>query len=133
MATLDAFGLVATDLPRTLQFYRLLGLEFPDGAESAPHVEAQLAGGVRLMIDPLSTILSFEPGFKLSNEGSPGASLAFQCGSPENVDATYKAATEAGFQGHREPWDAFWGQRYAQLRDPDGNGVDLYAALPESS
>ena len=37
----------------------------------------------------------------------------------------------AGFEGHLEPWDAFWGQRYATLRDPDGIGVDLYAALPD--
>jgi uncharacterized glyoxalase superfamily protein PhnB len=31
---------------------------------------------------------------------------------------------------HLEPWDAFWGQRYATVRDLDGNGVDLFAALP---
>jgi len=29
----------------------------------------------------------------------------------------------------RKPWDAFWGQRYAQLPDPDGVPVDLYAGL----
>jgi uncharacterized glyoxalase superfamily protein PhnB len=28
-----------------------------------------------------------------------------------------------------EPWDADWGQRYAQVKDPDGNSVDLFAAL----
>lgn len=27
------------------------------------------------------------------------------------------------------PWDAFWGQRYAQLQDPTGVPVDLYAPL----
>ena len=27
------------------------------------------------------------------------------------------------------PWDAFWGQRYAQVKDPDGNVVDLFAPL----
>ena len=32
--------------------------------------------------------------------------------------------------GHHEPWDAFWGQRYATVLDPDGNSVDLFAALP---
>ena len=37
--------------------------------------------------------------------------------------------TDAGFQGEKEPWDAFWGQRYAQLLDPDGVPADLYAAL----
>ncbi len=28
-----------------------------------------------------------------------------------------------------EPWDAFWGQRYAQALDPDGNTVDLFRPL----
>jgi len=37
---------------------------------------------------------------------------------------------KAGYDGHMEPWDAEWGQRYAALRDPDGTGVDLYAWLP---
>src|SRR6476469_218148 len=27
------------------------------------------------------------------------------------------------------PWDAFWGQRYAQLADPNGVHVELYAQL----
>jgi uncharacterized glyoxalase superfamily protein PhnB len=31
--------------------------------------------------------------------------------------------------GRKEPWDAFWGQRYAVVADPDGNHVDLYAPL----
>jgi uncharacterized glyoxalase superfamily protein PhnB len=35
----------------------------------------------------------------------------------------------AGGAGHKEPWDAVWGQRYAQLRDPDGNAVELFAPL----
>ncbi len=34
-----------------------------------------------------------------------------------------------GTEGHKEPWDAFWGQRYAQAKDPDGNVVDLFAPL----
>jgi uncharacterized glyoxalase superfamily protein PhnB len=28
-----------------------------------------------------------------------------------------------------EPWDAFWGQRYATAKDPDGNHVDLFASI----
>lgn len=27
------------------------------------------------------------------------------------------------------PFDAPWGQRYATVLDPDGNGVDLFAPL----
>jgi uncharacterized glyoxalase superfamily protein PhnB len=45
------------------------------------------------------------------------------------VDRLYGALVDAGYEGHLEPWDAFWGQRYATVRDPDGNGVDLFAPL----
>ena len=127
--TAAAFGIVASDLARSVAFYRALGLAIPDGAEDAPPVEVQLPGGLRLLIDPVDTIRSFDPDWAPPT-GSPRTSLAFECGSPAEVDATYEAMTAAGFDGHLAPWDAFWGQRYATLRDPDGNGVDLYAALP---
>jgi uncharacterized glyoxalase superfamily protein PhnB len=45
------------------------------------------------------------------------------------VDSLYAELTGAGYEGHLAPWDAFWGQRYAVLRDPDGNDVALFAAL----
>jgi uncharacterized glyoxalase superfamily protein PhnB len=45
------------------------------------------------------------------------------------VDELYGRVTSAGFEGEKEPWDAFWGQRYAQLKDPNGVPVDLYAQL----
>ena len=128
----SALGIVASDLPRTLAFYRMLGLEIPEDADDAPHVEVTLAGGFRILFDPESTIKSFDPGWQPPAGGSPRTALAFECADPAEVDATFAAMTAAGFDGHLEPWDAFWGQRYATLRDPDGNGVDLFASLPPS-
>ena len=125
--TPTAVGLVAADLLRTLAFYRTLGVEIPPDADTEPHVEVELAGGFRLLIDAVDTIRSFDPAWSPPN-GSPRASLAFECANPAEVDATYASMVAAGFEGHLEPWDAFWGQRYATLRDPDGTGVDLYAA-----
>ena len=55
--------------------------------------------------------------------------LAFDCGSAAGVDATHATIVAEGFASKSEPWDAFWGQRYAQVVDPDGNEVDLFAAL----
>ena len=128
----SAIGLVASDLPRTLSFYRALGLDIPAGADNEPHVEVVLPGGFRLMFDPVSTITSFDPQWAPAPIGSPRTALAFECADAAEVDATFAAMTAAGFEGHLEPWDAFWGQRYATLRDPDGNGVDLFAALSTS-
>jgi uncharacterized glyoxalase superfamily protein PhnB len=122
-------GLVASDLPRTLSFYRALGLDIPADADTAPHVEVTLPGDVRLMIDPVETIHAFDPDWTAPT-GSPRASLAFECASPADVDKQYASLVDAGFDGHLAPWDAFWGQRYASLRDPDGTGIDLFASLP---
>jgi catechol 2,3-dioxygenase-like lactoylglutathione lyase family enzyme len=122
---LNAIGIVASDPARSIAFYRLLGVDFPDDGEG--HIEATLPSGVRLMLDSEETIKSFAPDWTRETGNQLG--LAFECASPAEVDETYARVREAGFHTEKEPWDAFWGQRYAQLRDPDGVGVDLYAAL----
>jgi uncharacterized glyoxalase superfamily protein PhnB len=124
MAELNAIGIVASDLARSLAFYRTLGLEVPDGDG---HVETTFPNGLRLMFDSEDVIRSFEP--EWTRETGNQASLAFECASPADVDEVYARVVGAGFDGHKEPWDAFWGQRYAQLRDPDGVPVDLFAPL----
>lgn len=126
---LDAFGIVVSDMGRALAFYRKLGLEFPEGAEGEGHVEAQVGGGLRYMLDREDVITSFDPEWKRPDGGVHGG--AFRCESPDEVDRLFAELLEAGGRAHKEPWDAFWGQRYAQVSDPDGTIVDLYAPLPE--
>jgi catechol 2,3-dioxygenase-like lactoylglutathione lyase family enzyme len=123
---LNAIGIVASDLERSLAFYRLLGLAFPDETDGG-HVEAALPSGLRLMLDTEETITSFNPEWTRATGNQ--LALAFECASPAEVDDLYARIAAAGFDAEKEPWDAFWGQRYAQVRDPDGVGVDLYAAL----
>jgi catechol 2,3-dioxygenase-like lactoylglutathione lyase family enzyme len=123
-----AIGFPVADMARSLEFYRALGLDVPGDADDAPHVEIPLAPGVKLLLDTHATIASFDPGFTPPDGGS--GNLAFDCGDPAGVDAMYEKLTGAGHKSHLAPWDAFWGQRYAVVYDPDGNGVDLYAALP---
>jgi catechol 2,3-dioxygenase-like lactoylglutathione lyase family enzyme len=122
-------GLVASDLAASLAFYRRLGLVFPDGAEEQAHVEAPLPGGLTLALDTEETVRSFHPGWRPPSGGGRAA-LAFRCASPAEVDAVYEDLVAAGHHGELKPWDAFWGQRYAVVHDPDGNGVDLFAPLP---
>jgi catechol 2,3-dioxygenase-like lactoylglutathione lyase family enzyme len=126
--SLDAIGIAVKDLDRAREFYRLLGLEIAADPEGHGHAEVELAGGIRLMFDREDDIRGFDPSWSRGT-GSPTASLAFSFASPAEVDAKYEELLAAGGQGHLAPWDAFWGMRYASLRDPDGNGVDLYAML----
>jgi uncharacterized glyoxalase superfamily protein PhnB len=126
-AHFEALGVVVADMGRALGFYRLLGLDFPEGAESEGHAKASVAG-VRFMLDTEETIKSFDPGWRPPSGGHRIAS-AFRCDSPAEVDETYQQLLDAGGSSHKEPWDAVWGMRYAQVRDPDGNVVDLFADL----
>jgi len=57
------------------------------------------------------------------------SSFALLCESPAQVDDVVKRVQTAGFEVAKEPWDAFWGQRYAIVKDPDGYMVDLFARL----
>jgi catechol 2,3-dioxygenase-like lactoylglutathione lyase family enzyme len=123
---LEVFGIVVSDMARSVAFYRRLGLEFADGAENEPHVEAELPGGLRYALDTEETMRAFDPEWRRPTDGHLVAG-AFRCESPDEVDRVYAELLEAGATPHKEPWDAFWGQRYAQLKDPDGTVLDLYA------
>jgi catechol 2,3-dioxygenase-like lactoylglutathione lyase family enzyme len=127
MPQCDAIGLVVADMTEAVRFYRRLGLDFPDDA--GDHAETELAGGVQLMLDTEESIRSFTPDWAPPS-GSPRIALAFRFDSPDDVNRTCQELADAGYRVARQPWDAFWRQRYASVLDPDGNGVDLYARLP---
>ena len=126
MADLNAIGIVASDPEASIRFYRLLGVDMPD-TPGEGHFEATLHNGLRLMFDSEDVVKSFLPDWSRRNGNQ--LSLAFECSSPADVDALYARIVDAGFHGEKEPWDAFWGQRYALLADPDGVEVNLFAAL----
>ncbi|MFE6281595.1 VOC family protein [Streptomyces sp. NPDC057877] len=125
----DSVGLVVSDMRAAVAFYRRLGMVFPDGAEEQPHVEAKLGGGARLLLDTEETVRSFHPGWRAPRDGGGRASLVMRCDTPGEVDAVYEGLVADGYHGELKPWDAFWGQRYAVVLDPDGNAVDLFAPL----
>jgi uncharacterized glyoxalase superfamily protein PhnB len=126
---LNAIGIVASDMGKSIRFYRALGLDVPETPDEG-HVDTFLPNGVRFMLDSEDVMRSFREDWTRETGNQIG--LALECASPAEVDETYARVTEAGFHGEKEPWDAFWGQRYATLLDPDGVEVSLYAALETS-
>jgi catechol 2,3-dioxygenase-like lactoylglutathione lyase family enzyme len=126
MPRLNALGIVVSDMARSIRFYRLLGLEVPETPDEG-HIDTFLPNGIRFMLDSEDTVRSFRP--EWTRETGNQLALAFECETPAEVDELYARIVDAGFDAEKAPWDAFWGQRYAQVRDPDGVGIDLYAPL----
>ena len=120
----DYVGVVSADLARSVEFYRLVGIPLPDADDD--HVEVELANGMRFALDSVELMKSIG---HWEDPVGHRMGIAINADTPAGVDGAYHAILGAGFEGKTEPFDAFWGQRYAQVLDPDGNAVDIYAAL----
>jgi catechol 2,3-dioxygenase-like lactoylglutathione lyase family enzyme len=125
VAELNAIGITTANLAESCRFYRALGLDVPE-PPGDDHFEVTLPSGLRLMWDTDELVRSFDPDADLSGSR---VGLAFEYGSAGEVDAAYERVVAAGFRGKKEPWDAFWGQRYALALDPDDCTVSLFAPL----
>lgn len=125
--SLRQVNLVARDMAATLAFYRRLGLEAPDevwSPDGTPHhVAIPTPDGLQLELDSHELTRGYDPAWE--DTGPNPNFLVFTLPSREAVDETYADLTGAGHPGHLDPWDAFWGARYAIVDDPDGNHIGL--------
>jgi uncharacterized glyoxalase superfamily protein PhnB len=83
------------------------------------------ASGLRVAWDTVALTEQIDPSWT-APAGGRRITLAFECPSSAKVDAKYTELAALG-HGHKEPWNAFWGQGYAVAKNPDGNPVDLFA------
>jgi|SRR6185295_2038604 len=128
-AVFDQVNLVVRDMEAALAFYRRLGLTIPTPpawppGSAARHAEVAMPNGVRLEFDNHEMAALWHAGRREPSEGGRPV-LGFALASRQEVDERYAELTAAGHVGRQPPYDAFWGARYAIVRDPDGNDVGL--------
>ena len=98
----DLIGSAVSDMARTLDFYRRLGLDIPADADHEDHVEVALPGGLRLAWDTVTMLRGFHPDWTPPS-GSPRASLAFRCADPAEVDRYWADADRRGLPRRDRP------------------------------
>jgi catechol 2,3-dioxygenase-like lactoylglutathione lyase family enzyme len=124
---LNAIGVTSSNLTKTVEFYKLIGFRFPEFKADEQHAETlPEVGAPKLMIDTKELITSI-----LGEEPFPAnhSTFAVEFENAGEVDKIADELFNAGFKVEKTPWDAFWGQRYCIVEDPDGYKVDLYAEL----
>jgi catechol 2,3-dioxygenase-like lactoylglutathione lyase family enzyme len=124
---LNAIGVTSSNFERSVKFYSILGLKFPDFKDTDVHVESiHEKTDTKLMIDKKELIKEI-----LGKDPVPAnhSSFAIEYDTPQEVNAIADELAKQGFTVVKAPWDAFWGQRYAVVSDPDGYLVDLYAQI----
>lgn len=122
----DAIGIVCNNIHESIRFYKLFDLSF-ERIGNGDHFEATTTNGTRIMLDSQELIKQIDPNWK-EDQGSR-IILCFKQDKPELVNQIFKKIKDNGFLTNKEPWDAFWNQRYASVFDPDGNQIDLFADL----
>jgi uncharacterized glyoxalase superfamily protein PhnB len=128
MPSLHTVSITVKDLGKSLSFYCSLGLAIPEGQDNEQHVEYSSENGYSIGFIPEATMLHTDPSWTAPT-GNNRIGFQFACSSAAEVDETYNKLIEAGHKSFKEPWDAFWGQRFAQVIDPDGNNVSFFAEL----
>lgn len=126
---LDMVGIVVDDMKKALKFYQALGFEVLNEF-GLDYIELKNEG-VRISLNT-KTMVAGIYGFTPETIGNR-IELAFLCNSPNVVDETIANMKSLGYEIFKTPWDAAWGQRYAIIKDVDGNLISLFANNPEVS
>jgi uncharacterized glyoxalase superfamily protein PhnB len=119
------------DMAAAVEFYRRIGLSIPDSGSDMEHVEIDVGSGTHISLSTPEVMRAYDPGWRPANR-PPGNALQFRLGSREAVDTLYSELTAAGYTGHLAPIDAFWGNRYTEVEDPDGNIVGFHSPTDPS-
>jgi catechol 2,3-dioxygenase-like lactoylglutathione lyase family enzyme len=124
-------NVVVADMDAAIAFYRLLGLDvhavpsvWPPGT-GGRHAAASSTDGPRFEFD--NTELARIWGHAGLAPGTPVIGFSFE--SRDQVDDTYRELVAAGYRGRLEPYDAFFGARYAIVDDPDGHSIGLMSPI----
>jgi len=129
----DQVSIVAGSFNRSFDFYRRLGVSFPEpvtGRVGDPfHANAETSNGLRFELDSAAFAAVWNPGWAARSDLVGRVVLGFGVASREEVDRIYAELTSAGHPGLAPPHDAFWGARYAIIEDPNGTAVGVMSAI----
>jgi catechol 2,3-dioxygenase-like lactoylglutathione lyase family enzyme len=112
-------GLITSDMERSHDFYRRLGIDFEHPAGS--HREAKVAGLTFFLDDKPA---AWHPGVE---ERPYPWLLEFFFESIEDLQSKLDELSEAGYEVLDEPYPTPFGMWFAFVADPDGNTVLLSA------
>jgi catechol 2,3-dioxygenase-like lactoylglutathione lyase family enzyme len=124
-------GLMVRDMTASLQFYRRLGLDIPEGSEANSHVEIQM-GNMSFFLDANPKIWDSE--FDTNpevNQSTHSAHypmiLEFYLKEAHILENKFTELVGYGYQGYRKPYKTSFGMCFAMVKDPDGNTILLSA------
>jgi catechol 2,3-dioxygenase-like lactoylglutathione lyase family enzyme len=116
--------LLVEDLPRSLAFYRRLGMVFPPDADSRRDIQVEIGDGRHFVWT--TTFVRNVPAYEPPSGGSR-LMLEFFVETHDEVDALFAELTDAGYHGRRAPFLTDFDAYMCLADDPDGNTILITA------
>jgi predicted lactoylglutathione lyase len=116
--------LLVEDLPRSLAFYRRLGMDIPPEADARRDVQLDIGDGRHFV---WTTTFVRNVSDYVPPAGGSRLMLEFFIEGHASVDALYAELIEAGYHGRREPFLTDFDAYMGLVDDPDGNTVLITA------
>jgi catechol 2,3-dioxygenase-like lactoylglutathione lyase family enzyme len=108
---ISAITLATHDMPRAVQFYRMLGFDIVNGGEDAGFTSFRAGSNfVNLIAQPAE------------RQWSRWGRVIFY---HSNVDELYARLVAAGYTIEAPPRDAAWGERFFHITDLDGHELSF--------
>jgi catechol 2,3-dioxygenase-like lactoylglutathione lyase family enzyme len=112
--------LLVADIPRSLAFYRRLGIEFADGADARRDVGVDIGDGRTII---WSTTFGKNDPERTEPSGGSRIMLEFFVEGDAAVDEKHAELAAAGYRVTREPFRTDFGAYMCLVDDPDGNTI----------
>ena len=112
--------LLVEDMARSVGFYRRLGVDFPEGADTKRDVGVDIGDGRTII---WSTTFAANDPDRETPKGGSRIMLEFFVDGKAAVDAKFAELAEAGYTVQREPYTTNFGAYMCLVDDPDGNTV----------
>jgi catechol 2,3-dioxygenase-like lactoylglutathione lyase family enzyme len=123
VAQLGVVGLIVRDVARSLDFYRQVGLDIPEG-QGGSNFRMQLPGGLTFFWDNYDTTRQWVDPNWTPSSGNRRVVLEFGFPTPQAVNDKYAELVAAGYESYIAPRDVD-GAQYAMVKDPDDNEIGL--------
>lgn len=128
---LDQLNIVVPDVAEAVDFYRLLGVEIPETLPEwqVHHREFESGDGLDAGLDSQAFAPDWNRGWPAQTSG---VVVGFRVARRDAVDELHARVVAAGHRSQQEPYDAFWGARYAIVEAPGGTSIGIMSPVDEA-
>ncbi len=120
---LDMIGLNVKDIKKSVEFYKIIGLDITYGTDNDQYVEV---GNERIRISLNNTEMIQDLSQRSISNTDIKCELAFLCEDEKEVNGHIENMRKHKIEILQEPFHAPWNQYYAMVQDPDGHTISFF-------